>query len=217
MSKAEKTAVKVLLFAKAPVAGYCKTRLIPALGLEATTHLHQKMINHCLATLQTMQRRNHKLYSYELWSDDSQHAFIAQAGATHQIKIQQQSGTDLGQKMFNALNTALKTSKKVILIGSDCPEIDSDYIDLAKQKLDSCDVVIGPAIDGGYVLIAVRKITPEIFNYINWGSDQVLQQTKSQLQQSSLSWCLLSALTDIDTAADLQRLANKPEYDWLRC
>lgn len=164
-----------------------------------------------------MQQISPKLCSYELWSDDVQHDFICHASATHGITKQQQIGADLGEKMFNALNATLKTSNKAILIGSDCPEIDTDYIHLAIQKLDTVDVVIGPATDGGYVLIAARKITAEIFNDINWGGSQVLQQTKKQLQQSSLSWCLLPALTDIDTAADLQQFSNKPKYHWLRC
>ncbi len=141
----------------------------------------------------------------QLWVDQAQHhaAFTCFKG---DVKLQK--GDSLGDKMFRAAEEVLRESSKVIIIGSDCPDIDIDYLKLALRDLNesSIDVVLGPALDGGYVLIGMKYPYHEIFQNIDWGTEHVLQQTIDQLHQYGLSFSKLRALRDIDTPEDLAGL-----------
>ncbi|MCK5335562.1 MAG: TIGR04282 family arsenosugar biosynthesis glycosyltransferase, partial [Gammaproteobacteria bacterium] len=119
------------------------------------------------------------------------------------IALLNQPGGDLGQKMSTALFNALLDYKKVVLIGADIPAIDSDYIQQAFTMLDQDTTVIGPAEDGGYVLIGLTKPQPAIFESIDWGSSKVLQQTIEQLEPEIP--VLLDTLWDVDRPEDVER------------
>jgi glycosyltransferase A (GT-A) superfamily protein (DUF2064 family) len=109
--------------------------------------------------------------------------------------------------MAHALNESLSHSRSVVVIGTDCPFIDSDYLAEAFIKLaESSPVVLGPALDGGYVLIGLREFNARLFEDVPWGSDQVLARTLHQI--SDLGWpcCVLARLADIDRPEDLDHL-----------
>lgn len=115
--------------------------------------------------------------------------------------------------MSFALHQALSDSDHAIIIGTDCPALNLDYIQQALETLiNGSDVIIGPAGDGGYVLIGVNSSHPEIFNHIDWGSDIVLQQTIDRIASLGLIYRQLESLRDIDTAEDIEHLQTTGQY-----
>jgi rSAM/selenodomain-associated transferase 1 len=118
--------------------------------------------------------------------------------------LQRQHGADLGRRMAHALKHALRDSQCAVLIGSDCPALTTAVLKNAFTALhDGADVVLVPALDGGYVLIGVSQSAARLFQGITWGSDRVMAQTRRRLRQLSLKCVELPALADVDTAADL--------------
>ncbi len=115
--------------------------------------------------------------------------------------------------MYNALLLGLKSYSKVLVVGSDCPFIDEAYLQQALASLNQADVVLGPALDGGYVLIGAGRVHPEWFSGVKWGSAKVLAQTRERLESTGSNWRELEALTDIDRPEDLpcwRALQNSP-------
>ena len=107
---------------------------------------------------------------------------------------------------MHAISGELETASAVLLLGSDCPVIEGKHLQQACAVLDSGhDAVIAPAEDGGYVLIGLKKMYPEIFQQVDWGSDRVRQQTLTRFKNLSLEWQQLETLWDVDTAEDYQR------------
>ena len=121
------------------------------------------------------------------------------------VRLSNQQGDDLGERMAYSLSVALQTCDKVIRLGTDCPNIDQDYINQALNALDQADTVIGPAAVGGYVLLGLRKFSIELFTGINWGSDSVLTQTRKVLNKLNWSFEELAIMHDIDRPEDLYR------------
>jgi len=191
--------VLLIQFARTPVAGRVKTRMLPHLTAAQACDLH------CELTLWTCrQLLNCRLGEVELSvAGDTTHPLFTRCRALGVVRVSQQRGADLGQRMYRALHDGLAEFDRVVLVGSDCPEIDAGYLGQAVAALGTAPLVLGPASDGGYVLIGARKITQEVFRDIPWGSDQVYAQTASALTQAGLPWAQLPILTDIDRPDDL--------------
>jgi len=117
--------------------------------------------------------------------------------------LRTQQGGDLGSRMQHALTDGLQRARKVILVGSDCPTIDAAYLQQAVMALDECHCVLGPAQDGGYVLIGVRDPVPDCFGDVAWGTERVYQQTAACLDSAGVPWQALAVLRDIDRPGDL--------------
>ena len=191
--------LSLIQFARSPEEGRVKTRMLPFLSAAQACELH------CELTLWTCrQLLNSGLGKVELSvAGESRHALFSQCQSLGVSRVSQQRGADLGERMHNALQGALKHHAGVILVGSDCPEIDEDYLRQAVAGLEQAPVVLGPAADGGYVLIAARTIREEIFQNIPWGTDQVFSSTCAALKQAGLGWVELPILRDIDRPDDL--------------
>ncbi len=198
----------VILFTRYPVAGKCKTRLIPALGAEGAVRIHQQLVSHILREINTFisSRKNTEFALY--YDADSLQQMQDWLGRTYTYKKQQ--GYDLGQRMADALiHDGISSKKNSILIGSDCPGINSSILNEGFEALKQNDIVLGPAYDGGYYLIGVADtIQPaacrQLFEQIPWGTDKVLTKTLVQTQKLGLRHHLLSRLHDIDTPEDLK-------------
>lgn len=203
-------AARLLVFAKAPVPGRVKTRLIPALGAYHSAALQRQLSEHTLA-LATHAR----LCPVEMWCDpDTHHPFFKRCHRRFGVILRQQRGPDLGVRMYRALAATLRHARYAVLIGTDCPGMTAEDLYEALIALSTeADVVIGPAEDGGYVLIGVRRCSLRLFSGIAWGGDQVLRQTRSRLQ--TLNWRRreLTSRWDVDRPQDLERL--KREYPGL--
>jgi rSAM/selenodomain-associated transferase 1 len=120
-----------------------------------------------------------------------------------------QQGADLGERMAHALDSALRHSRYVVLIGTDCPSLTVNTLHRAGDLLDQdMDAVIAPAMDGGYVLLGSRRFSSELFSSIAWGTDTVMQATRNRLGELGWLWQELARHRDIDRPADLQQLST---------
>ena len=187
----------IIQFAKAPVLGQVKTRMQPVLSVAQSLALHCQLVRR---THQTLHRE--ALCQTQLWvSGDDSEGFFQSLQPLPEVKCQR--GVGLGERMHSAIASGLQQKQSVVLIGSDCPAINSDYLRQAFLALENFDVVLGPAADGGYVLIAMKDAEREVFRAIDWGTSRVLIQTRERLAALQLSCFELSVLNDIDRPEDL--------------
>lgn len=190
---------RILVFCKAPESGKVKTRLAKTIGEAAAVSVHEYLARHCL---ETIARQN--IAPIELWCmPNSRHAFFQHCETTFGVMLKEQVGKTLGERMSHAASDTLAQGKLPVIIGTDCPEINSAYLRSAFSALEQHNSVIGPAYDGGYVLIGLREPQPEIFMDMPWGSPQVFDETMARL--SGPVKCL-EVCGDIDYAEDLLRL-----------
>ena len=194
------------VFAKAPVAGFVKTRLIADIGEQAAYEVYMQLLK------QTLQlAADHTSITQLYCAPDTQHEFFKHCVQRYSLELCSQSGGDLGSRMLTALQQGLKTHQKVVLIGSDCPALTSSYLDQALNALESVDVVLGPAEDGGFVLIACRATQLGMFDGVHWGDSRVLECTLDALNAAGLKHDLLTTLWDVDRVDDLRRWQGMPE------
>ena len=192
---------RILLFAREPVEGRVKTRLAPVLGEAGALDLHCQLLRRQIEVLNEAE-----LCPAELWveGDPGHEAFDAFRGERYR-----QLGADLGEKMWHAARMALERYEGVLLIGSDCPGLDAAYLGEALAALQGgLEAVVGPAEDGGYVLLGLRRAEEGVFAGIEWGGPRVLEQTRARLQALEYRFALMPALPDIDRAADLEHLTR---------
>lgn len=204
----------VIVFAKAPIAGLAKTRLIPALGAEGAAALQAALTQRAVATACSAGAAN-----VELWcAGDMQHALFANLAATYPVSPHEQHGADLGERMFNAFDLVLARHQQAVIMGTDCPALTGAMLRSAFAALsDGYDAVIGPALDGGYVLLGLRRANRALFQDIVWGGASVLAATRERLKSQDLRVTELAPQSDIDTEADLQQLARWPDLaEWAR-
>lgn len=193
--------ISLHMLARAPVAGQVKTRLIPALGPQGACDLQRLLLERAL------QLPAHGFNERFLWLDDLPSAELQTLAQTLGWTLVEQPAGDLGERMRRIATLGLLQSDAVILIGNDCPALDGDYLQAACAALQTQPVVIGPAEDGGYVLLGLRSIDASMFGDMPWGTEQVLAMTLTRLQQLGLRPGLLPVLWDVDRPEDLSRLA----------
>ena len=196
---------RVQVFARAPVSGESKTRLIPRLGADGAAAIQLTLTERALLVA-----RDAGIGPVELWcSPDRSHAaFIAQENCG--ITLHDQGEGDIGQRMCRALCSALHAGDMPVLIGSDCPSLTpQDLRDAAAALEVGADVAMVPAEDGGYVLIAARTSPRSLFDGIDWGTSRVIEQTRSRLRELGLTWQELEARWDIDRPEDYDRLLRE--------
>lgn len=195
---------RIAVFARAPVAGRVKTRLIAALGAEGAAQLYAAMLGDLLSRLRVVELAPPGLFVSE---NPSHESFIT---LCNKKEIYLQEGEDLGQRMAHASASVLAAPEvdSVVVIGSDCPALSTAQIGRALQALaDGREVVLVPAEDGGYGLVGLRAPRPELFRGIDWGSERVLEQTLARARQCNLDVCLEEPIWDVDRVEDLLRLA----------
>jgi rSAM/selenodomain-associated transferase 1 len=146
-----------------------------------------------------------ELGDVELWGG-SVHPWLSAVAEQRGVDLFQQCAGDLGQRLYHAFNDALTRSENVVVIGTDCPYLTPDIIEQAFHSLDTHDAVIGPAEDGGYVLLGLKNSQLSLFEHIQWGTDQVLKQTVMRIHAASLSLTHLAPMSDIDRPEDFLRL-----------
>ena len=194
----------IVVFAKAPVPGDVKTRLIPALGAEAAAALHKALTER---VLQTALASGADVVL--AGAPDATHTFFETCAAKFGIGITAQlCGGDLGTRMLHALDNALESCSRVVIVGADCPAFTPAHLIQAIDQLVTHDVVLTPADDGGYVLIGARRIDATMFDGIDWGTGAVLAQQRERLRDIGLSWHEMEPLWDVDRPADLVRLTS---------
>lgn len=205
---------KLIIFAKAPIAGTVKTRLQPQYSVQNAASLQEYFI---LKTVEMASKLGHIEIELQCAPDNLHHVF-QQCQHAYNITTKPQEGKDLGERMKNALAGALTDYSQVVVIGTDCPDINPEYLNKAFSKLENgVDAVIGPAMDGGYVLLGLRSFSPSIFENIHWGTDRVLSVTQEKLRMLNWRWDELGMLRDIDTAEDLEYFPEILRQTGLSC
>jgi hypothetical protein len=191
----------LIVFTRYPEPGRVKTRLAPALGAVGAATLQRQLTEHILQISQAfVQAHGADLTVYFTGGPVGRMQQVFGAG----FRYQPQASGDLGRRMFLAGADCLQSgSNRVVLMGSDCPGITAATLEEAFLALGDHDLVLGPARDGGYYLIGLKALHPELFQGIAWGTGVVLEETRRRAERSGLQVALLETLTDIDRPEDL--------------
>lgn len=184
----------VQIFAKPPVEGRVKTRLIPELGAAKATEVYR----FCLQFTLNLLRASKLQYQIWLGEADNQSFFEGESCLLQQ-------GGNLGDRMIHALQSGFNSNpnQPILLIGSDCLDLTEKHLFQAIESLHSHDLVLLPSIDGGFAMIACHKIDSAIFDNVEWSSESVLQQTLNNARRLHYRVDLLETVRDIDTLSDL--------------
>lgn len=209
MQNNEPGSVLVMQFAKWPEAGRVKTRLIPELGTKGAMDAHVRLSLAVLENLVASRYEVQFLWDRPLDAAPEAALPILERLEAHGVGQSWQQGDVLGERMARALASGLNRADKAMIVGSDCPSVDADYVHLAVAILDEADVVLGPSDDGGYVLIGARKLAPEMLADVAWGTDRALEQTCARLTEAGLSFAVLPEKWDVDEPADWRRFIGQ--------
>ncbi|MEN9871521.1 MAG: hypothetical protein RLZZ171_2513 [Cyanobacteriota bacterium] len=192
----------LIIFSRYPEPGKTKTRMIPALGALGAAQLQQKMTEHSLKTAIALKLSRNLAIEVHFAGGNIQ-SMTEWLGEDFDY-IPQVLG-DLGHKMHSSFErTFALGSQRVVIIGTDCPDIEKTILTQAFDSLEHHDLVLGVAEDGGYYLIGLNQPIAELFENIIWGTEQVLNQTKNIAQQLKLNVHYLPTLADVDRPEDLQ-------------
>ncbi len=198
--------LQVAVLARAAVPGAAKTRLIPAVGAEGAAalqaHLTELALRRACATREPV----------VLWLAGTADDSIQRLGQALDVEIRTQPAGDLGDRMLAALRHAQACNRCGIVIGTDCPAQTSADLERAGALLADYDVVLQPALDGGYVLIGMAQARHEIFAQMPWGTDAVLATTRARIRALGLRHAELRALPDLDRPEDI---AVALEQGWI--
>ncbi len=194
----------IAVLARAPQAGRAKTRLIPGLGAAGAARAQRRF---CLQTLQTAQAAGPAALTLWCAPDQRQHFFRALVRRLA-VTCEAQPAGELGERMLHAFASHFEsgTDLPLLLVGTDCPVLAPAHLQQAARALATHDVVLIPAEDGGYVLIGMRRMVPQVFDEIEWSTPAVLAQTRERLRVVGASWHELEPLWDVDEPADWDRL-----------
>lgn len=192
----------LIVFAKAPIPGLSKTRLIPALGEEGAAKLQAELIHRQLQRCISVSE-----WDTQLWcKPDSSHDVFQQCLSDWPISLHEQPVGDLGEKMYLAFKQVLAEYPSAVIVGTDCPAMKAAIIRQAFAALaNGNDAVFAPAEDGGYVLLGLKRAERGVFQEITWGSAQVFRQSMRAAKEKGLSVSLLETMWDLDEVEDLHR------------
>ena len=192
----------LIIFTRYPESGKTKTRLIPALGDKEAAEVHRKMTERTIST--ATQCATTVPLSVEIcYEGSNEKSMIEWLGSG--LHYTAQRGDDLGERMKNAFEVAFHDgADNVVLIGTDCPALTSQILLASFESLHTHDLVLGPAKDGGYYLIGMNRPIPQLFESVEWGTEKVLQQTRTIADRLNLSVGLVDVLDDVDRPEDLR-------------
>lgn len=194
--------LRVIVFAKAPLPGFAKTRLVPALGKEGAAALAERMLLHTLQ--QCVQA---ELGAIELCvAPDPAQGYWQSFSLPPAVQVSGQGEGDLGQRLRRAAMRANRAGSSMLLIGTDCPQLTAGRLRAAAAALNNSDAVIYPTRDGGYALLGLNRAEPALFENILWSTDMVARQTRERLDQCNMRCEWLEVLVDIDEPEDLEYL-----------
>ncbi len=198
---ADVTPIAIAIFAKAPIAGYAKTRLISRLGARGAANLQGQLIAKTIATARVA-----NLGPVTLWcTPTARETVFEDLAARANVSLFTQTEGDLGQRMDHALRV-MTSAMPTLLVGTDCPALEPrHFIGCAEILKQGRDAVFIPVEDGGYILVGLRRPAPALFRDMAWGSARVMAATRARARALGLSWQELPALWDLDVAADYDR------------
>ena len=190
----------LIIFIKNPKLGKVKTRLAVTVGDEKALSIYKKLLDFTQKLAISLPCERLLFYSDEIETNDNWSDIFFQKNKQH--------GNDLGERMKNAFQKTLLTSKKAVIIGSDCAELTKEILENAFDALEKNDFVIGPAEDGGYYLIGMNYFEPSVFENINWSTEEVLPKTLEKIAHLERKVALLPTLSDTDNEEDWKKIAH---------
>lgn len=188
----------IIIFVRKPELGKVKTRLAKDIGNEKALEIYKELLQHTHDISVGLNCDKFIFYtdsveSNDIWENDIYNKY-------------EQEGETLGDRMFLAFHKVFQLGyKKVIIIGSDCPSLTATIIDEAFERLEIDEIVIGPSTDGGYYLLGMSKLIPELFQHKKWSTNTVLSDTIKETVALKKQCSFLVELTDIDTIEDYQK------------
>lgn len=198
----------LIIFVRNPVLGKVKTRIAEVIGEQETLSIYKELLQHTHDISINIDADKYVFYSDHLqlgdtWEDDKFYKYL-------------QAGETLGDKMKDAFRRMFeKNHERVVIIGSDCYELTADIIEKAFEALNEKDTVIGPAKDGGYYLLGMKKFIPEVFENKKWSTSSVYNDTIADFEKAGISYAVLPLLNDVDKVEDvpegMMNLSNKAE------
>jgi rSAM/selenodomain-associated transferase 1 len=197
----------IIVFAKAPLPGYAKTRLAKQIGNEAAAKLAARMLHNAIE-----QAVAAGLGPVELCcSPDSGHPIFAELQQKYGVTLTLQGEGDLGARMQRALARGLQQHQQVLLTGTDAPRLDAATLRLAAEALSGNSAVFAPTFDGGYALVGVTQDIPQLFADMPWSTERVMSLSRERLAEQALPYAELAMLNDVDEPQDLVHVPA----DWL--
>ncbi|MES1925639.1 TIGR04282 family arsenosugar biosynthesis glycosyltransferase [Salinisphaera sp. T31B1] len=193
----------LLIFAKAPRYGYCKTRLARRLGHCRATRIYRALLEHAVLHA----RRAHHGPVIVVCAPDTRHPFFQRMARRHDVRLVRQPRGDLGRRMHRALATATTDGAPAILMGSDQPVLEDGWLADARRSLDVEDAWLAPCTDGGYWAIGLRRAAAGVFRGPRWSSARVARHTRTRLRALAGPWHEWHPRRDIDDARDWLRLS----------
>lgn len=191
----------LLVFIKNAIKGQVKTRLASSVGNEEALRIYHELLKHTREESQHLDCDKLVCYSHYIEKDDE----WQQAGFIPYL----QHGNNLGKRMSNAFEEALESSEKVVIIGSDCPQISTAMLQTAFDALDNNKIVLGPSLDGGYYLLGMSEFFPLLFQDMAWSTDSVCQNTIQKAKDNyNVTPSMLPQLSDVDYIEDWKK------YGW---
>ena len=205
----------LIVLARLPEPGRSKTRLIPAIGADKAAAVYDYLARRTLQVVRELsERRRITVTVHYTGGSDAE----LQAAFGKDLEYQSQQGNSLGERLQFAIEMAFaRNAQRVLVIGTDCPTLNAEDLELAFDVLGNHEVVIGPALDGGYYLIGLTDSCPDLFDEIDWSTDQVYRQTIERALALKLTWISLRSLQDVDFPEDLLPLRKLPGADPLPC
>jgi len=186
----------LMIFVKNLIPGMVKTRLAKDISIDKALDVYKELVDHTHKITRKVEVDKAVYYSEYVEIED-----IWDEG---DYKLYAQKGSTLGEKMSHAFDEAFDSYKKVIIIGSDCYDLNAKAIQTAFGMLEENDLVVGPAKDGGYYLLGMNEYYPQLFDGKEYSTDSVLNELLEEAEELSLSVHQLPVLSDIDTLADLK-------------
>jgi uncharacterized protein len=203
---------EVLVFTKFPLAGFAKTRLIPALGADRAAAVSRVLSDRCIRTVREYASSSSTPatsvaihYASRTEDASAEHRRVQEwLGVLSNEMLVAQVAGNLGDRLVAAFQSAFdRGARKVVVVGTDIPDIDTCVLRTAFTALDTSDAVVGPALDGGYYLLGLSGAYLEVFRDVQWGTDAVFAETKRNMKRLGLAMATLRVLRDIDLPADI--------------
>lgn len=194
--------LRIIVFAKAPVPGLAKTRLIPQLGADGAAQLASRLLQHTLT-----EARAANVGKVELCVTPAAHSECwSGVVIPPDVDVSDQGEGDLGERLARAASRGLASRPYILLVGADCPELTRERLRAAAKSLRASDVVIFPASDGGYTLLGLRRTDSSLFDDVPWSTAAVAAMTAERVRKLGWSLHFGKTLHDIDVPADLDHV-----------
>jgi uncharacterized protein len=194
--------VRIVILAKAPRPGAVKTRLAPALGQAGAARLAERLLRRTIGTACASGLGVVEVCASPGPDDPA----WRRLGWPPELAWSEQSGGDLGERMAAVARRVLASGANLLLLGMDCPELEAHHLQTAAAQLSGADAALIPSLDGGYVLLGLRRFHPALFRAVPWSTAAVCAITRERLRTLGWSWREQGPLADLDEPADLERL-----------